>query len=162
MQSLEKYDEPLFYASDGTNVFTNTTMTDKEQFAKYPAYLVFGDYKVNFIQKNGKKITIYTELPIDIDDWDPENTEISIAFTKPFLDSKVKEWEENKAIATKQLYQMVGFSVGLILSFLYLILVIGRKSFNDERVHLHFVDKFIYRYQSSFLHRTNHSLGSTS
>ena len=64
MQSIEKYDEPLFYASDGTNVFTNTTMTDKEQFAKYPAYLMFGDYKVKFIQNNGKKITIYTELPI--------------------------------------------------------------------------------------------------
>ena len=64
MQSIEKYDEPLFYASDGTNVFTNTTMTDKEQFAKYPAYLLFGDYEVKFIQNNGKKISIYTELPI--------------------------------------------------------------------------------------------------
>ena len=69
-----------------------------------------------------------------------KHTEISIAYTKVFLDSKVKEWEENKAYATKQLYAMVGFSAGLLLSFLYLILVIGRKSFNDERVHLHFVD----------------------
>ena len=70
-----------------------------------------------------------------------KTTEISIAFTKVFLDSNVKEWEENKAYATKQLYAMVGFSAGLILSFLYLILVIGRKSFNEKEVHLHFVDR---------------------
>ena len=56
MQSIEKYEEPLFYASDGTNVFTNTTMTEKEQFAKYPAYLIFEDYKRRFIQNNGKKM----------------------------------------------------------------------------------------------------------
>ena len=81
---------------------------------------------------------------------DPENTEIYVAFTKAFLDSKIKEWEENKANATKQLYQLIGFSLGLILSFLYLILLIGRKSFKDQKVHLHFVDKLIYRYQSTF------------
>ena len=73
MQNIEEYEEPLFYASDGTNVFTNTTMTDKEQFAKYPAYLLFGDYKVKFIQNNGKKITIYTELPIRIDELESGN-----------------------------------------------------------------------------------------
>ena len=41
----------MFYASDGTNVFTNTTMTDKEQFAKYPAYLIFGDYQSEIYPK---------------------------------------------------------------------------------------------------------------
>ena len=140
MQSIEKYDEPLFYASDGTNVFTNTTMTDKEQFAKYPAYLVFGDYKSEIYPKQWQDNNYLYRITDRIDEWNPETTELSIAYTKVFLDSKVKEWEENKAYATKQLYAMVGFSVGLLLSFLYLILVIGRKSFNDERVHLHFVD----------------------
>ena len=133
MQSIEKYDEPLFYASDGTNVFTNTTMTDKEQFAKYPAYLVFGDYKSEIYPKQWQENNYLYRITDRIDEWDPETTEISIAYTKVFLDSKVKEWEENKAYATKQLYAMVGFSAGLLLSFLYLILVIGRKSFNDER-----------------------------
>ena len=141
MQSIEKYDEPLFYASDGTNVFTNTTMTDKEQFAKYPAYLVFGDYKSKIYPKQWQENNYLYRITDRIDEWNPETTEISIAYTKVFLDSKVKEWDENKAYATKQLYAMVGFSAGLLLSFLYLILVIGRKSFNDESVHLHFVDR---------------------
>ena len=141
MQSIEKYDEPLFYGSDGTNVFTNTTMTDKEQFAKYPAYLVFGDYKSEIYPKQWQDNNYLYRITDRIDEWNPESTEISIAYTKVFLDSKVKEWEENKAYATKQLYAMVGFSAGLILSFLYLILVIGRKSFNEKKVHLHFVDR---------------------
>jgi signal transduction histidine kinase len=140
MQNIEKYDEPLFYASDGTNVFTNTTMTDKEQFAKYPAYLMFSDYKSDIHPKQWQENQYLYRITDRIDEWDPESTEISIAYTKVFLDSKVKEWEENKAYATKLLYEMVGFSAGFLLSFLYLISVIGRKSFNDERVHLHFVD----------------------
>ena len=32
-----------------------------------------------------------------------------VAYTKVFLDSKVKEWEENKAYATKQLYRWLDF-----------------------------------------------------
>ena len=64
LQNIEEYKEPLFYASDGTNVFTNTTMSDKEQFAKYPAYLLFEDYEVKFIQKNGNKVGMYIELLI--------------------------------------------------------------------------------------------------
>ena len=141
MQSIEKYDEPLFYGSDGTNVFTNTTMTDKEQFAKYPAYLVFGDYKSEIYPKQWQENNYLYRITDRINEWDPKSTEISIAYTKVFLDSKVKEWEENKAYATKQLYTMVGFSAGLLLSFLYLILVIGRKSFKEKKVHLHFVDR---------------------
>ena len=66
---------------------------------------------------------------------------VYVAFTKPFLDSNIQEWEENKSTATNHLYQLIGYLLGLILSFLYLILLIGRKSFKDQEVHLQFVDK---------------------
>ena len=53
---------------------------------------------------------MYIELLIDIDDiGSGKYCDLSIAFTKAFLDSKIKEWEENKAYATKQLYQLIGF-----------------------------------------------------
>ena len=68
MQSIEEYNEPLFYASDGTNVFTNTTMTDKEQFAKYPAYLVFEDYKSEIYPKQWKENKYLYRITDRIDD----------------------------------------------------------------------------------------------
>lgn len=141
MQNLEEYDEPLFYASDGTNVFTNTTMTDKEQFSKYPAYFIYDDYKNEIHPKEWKENHSIHWITDKIDEWDPETTEISIAFTKPFLESKMKEWEENKTKANNLLYQLVGYSAGLIISFLYLIIITGRKSFRDKKTHLHFVDQ---------------------
>ena len=45
LQNLETYEAPLFYATDGTNVFTNTTKTEKGQFETYPAYMIFEGYK---------------------------------------------------------------------------------------------------------------------
>ena len=42
----------------------------------------------------------------------------TIAFTKPFLDSNIQEWEENKSTATNHLYQLIGYlaRIDLILS----------------------------------------------
>ena len=141
MQNIEEYEEPLFYASDGTNVFSNTTMSDKEQFAKYPAYLLFEDYRSEFYPKEWKQSEYVYRITDHIETLDPENSVVYVAFTKPFLDSNIQEWEENKSTATNHLYQLIGYLLGLILSFLYLILLIGRKSFKDQEVHLQFVDK---------------------
>ena len=68
MQNIEEYEEPLFYASDGTNVFSNTTMTDKEQFAKYPAYLLFDDYRSEFYPKQWKENEYLYRITDHIDD----------------------------------------------------------------------------------------------
>ena len=141
LQNIEEYKEPLFYASDGTNVFSNTTMSDKEQFAKYPAYLLFEDYRSEFYPKQWKQSGYVYRITDNIETLDPENSVVYVAFTKPFLDSNIQEWEENKSTATNHLYQLIGYLLGLILSFLYLILLIGRKSFKDQEVHLQFVDK---------------------
>lgn len=140
MQQIQEYDEPLFYASDGTNVFTNTNMTEKEQFANYPAHFLFANYQSEIFPKEWKENQYYG-LTDKINEWDPKSTVLYVAFTDQFLDSNIKEWEETKAIATKHLYQLGGFFAGFILSFLYLILIIGRKSFKDEEVHLSFTDK---------------------
>ena len=71
-----------------------------------------------------------------IETLDPKNTVVYVAFTKPFLNPNTQEWQENKATATNHLYKLVGYLPGLILSFLYLVLLIGRKSFKDQEAHL--------------------------
>ena len=40
LQNIED-SELMFYASDGTNVFKNSTKTEKEQFEIYPSYMLF-------------------------------------------------------------------------------------------------------------------------
>ncbi len=140
LQNLEEYEVPLFYASDGTNVFTNTTLTEKKQFETYPSYMIYEGYKQEIYPKETKENKYFSRLT-RLERLDPENTIVYVAFTEEFLNSKIKEWQENKAIATKNLYKLVGFLIGLIFSFSYLIFVIGRKSFKDQELHLNAIDK---------------------
>lgn len=141
LQNLEEYEAPFFYASDGTNVFTNTTMTEKKQFDAYPSYMIFENYKQEVFPKETKENEYLYRITEHLDGLDPENTVVYVAFTEEFLDQKIKEWQENKAIAAKNLYNLAGFLAGFTLSFIYLVLVIGRKSFKDRELHLHGVDK---------------------
>lgn len=137
MQNLEEYEVPLFYASDGIIVFTNTMMTDKNQFEKYPSYMIFEDYKHEFFPNEMKENEHLYQIKGYLDMLDPENTVIYVAFTDEFIDSQIIEWQENKAVATKNLYKIAIFLIGFILSFTYLVLVTGRKSFKDQELHFH-------------------------
>ncbi|MGD6968733.1 sensor histidine kinase [Rossellomorea vietnamensis] len=141
LQNLEDYEAPLFYASDGENVFSNTTMTEKEQFERFPSYMLFEDYKREFYPNEVKQNEHLYWITSQLEAMDPENKVINIAFTEEFLDAQMAEWGSNKAIATKNLYNIAGFLLGFILSFAYLVMVAGRKSFEDRELHLNGADK---------------------
>ena len=140
-QNLEVYEGLVYYASNGTNVFTNSTKKEQGQFKTYPSYMVFEDYKREIFPKEVEGNKHLDQVTGQIDELDPETTVIYVAFTEEFLDLKIKEWKEDKVAATNNLYKVVAFLVGLILSFLYLALIIGRKSFDDQEVHFHAVDR---------------------
>ncbi|KJS84221.1 MAG: histidine kinase, partial [Peptococcaceae bacterium BICA1-8] len=82
----------------------------------------------------------YYWLP-NIDVLTQKNNTLYIAFTDEYLNPRIEEWRNNKNLLTYSLYQILGFAAGLILAFIYLIVIIGRKSFTDKDVHLNFVDK---------------------
>ncbi|WP_256942220.1 HAMP domain-containing sensor histidine kinase [Bacillus sp. OV166] len=141
LQSIKGVKDPLFYASDGINVFTNSTMNEREQFKSYPSYMMFDGYKTEVYPKKVEANKYLDWVSVQIDDLGPENHMIYIAFTKDFLNSKINTWNENKVNATKAFYHFLGFLAGFIIFFFYLMLVSGRKFFKDEELHLHPVDK---------------------
>ncbi|WP_160725907.1 HAMP domain-containing sensor histidine kinase [Bacillus sp. USDA818B3_A] len=141
LQELSEQKNPLYYASDGVNDFTNTTMKEKSQFTGYPAYLTFGDYKKEIFPKVMEENAQIQAITEPIQELNQDKTVVYLAFTDDFLNQKMKEWNEDKAAATKNLYILAAFLLGFILSFGYLILVAGRRSFKDEQVHLHTVNK---------------------
>ena len=133
IQNLDDY-EPIFYASDGTNVFANSSSTNKEQFETSPAYMIFEEYKQEFYPKETEKNEHLYRITEQIDEIDMENTVIFVGFSKQFLNEKAQKWQEVKAVATTSLYQILGYLAGFILSFIYLVLVVGRKSFHDQEL----------------------------
>lgn len=133
VQNLEGY-EPTFYASDGTNVFANSSRTNKEQFETSPAYMIFEGYKQEFYPNETEKNEHLYRITEQIDEIDMENTVIFVGFSNQFLKEKAEAWQDGKVVATTSLYQLLGYLAGFILSFIYLVLVVGRKSFHDQEL----------------------------
>lgn len=142
LQNLESFEGIYFYATDGTNVFTNTNMDKREQFEAYPAYLIFEGITPEVYPE---KTIVYKDsfftLREQLNQLDPENTVIYLAFSEEFLNQKAGEWKENKEIAIKNLYQLAGFTIGFLISFIYLVIVIGRNSFQDKELRFHAGEK---------------------
>lgn len=141
LQRLENYDAPLFYASDGKNVYTNTEMNSRQQFESYPAYFIFDHYEQEMYPKEARDNEYVNWITDQVNEMNPENTVLYLAYPKNYVDLKSKEWDDNRALSAKNLYKLTFFIPGFIISFLYLALVIGRNSFKDEKVHLHAFDR---------------------
>ncbi|MEH7392316.1 HAMP domain-containing sensor histidine kinase [Bacillus sp. JJ1474] len=139
LQNIKEVKGPLYFASDGENLYKNSSQTEKGQFKTYPTYLILENYSSEIYPKEIEENESFYWL--NKEEFGPKGQVIYIAFTDEFLNNKIKEWKENKASATKSFYRLVGFLTGFILLFLYLVYVAGRKSFKDQEVHLHVVDK---------------------
>ncbi|TDL71138.1 HAMP domain-containing histidine kinase [Rhodococcus qingshengii] len=140
VQSLEEVEAPLYFASDGVNKYTNTTI-EKERFKTFPSYMMFEEYKRDIYPKEIRENERFNWITDRIDELNPESNVVAIAFTKGFLDEQIEEWKENKVIIKGIFYRLLAFLAGFIVSFVYLLLVIGRKSFKDEELRMHAVDK---------------------
>ena len=141
LQNLEEYKEPLYYISDGVNVYANSSKIEKDQLKTYPAYMIFEEYKSEIFPKEVKDNKNLYRITESINGLDPKNKVVYVAFTEEFINHKIKEWNENKEKVTTSFYTLAGFLIGLILSFLYLVLIAGRKSFKDQGVYLNAIDR---------------------
>ncbi|MFT9494789.1 sensor histidine kinase [Anaerosolibacter sp.] len=141
LQRVEEYKDLLYYVSDGTTVFTNSTNTEKAYFRANPAYMIFEKYEQEVYPEEIRNNERYYWITSKIEPLDQESHGVYIAFTEAFLNPRIKEWKEDKVIATNGVYRLAGFLLGLMISFIYLVLVIGRESFDDKEVHLNTVDR---------------------
>ncbi|PGS54428.1 sensor histidine kinase [Bacillus sp. AFS041924] len=139
MQNLAEQKDLLFYANDGGNEFTNNTL--KGQFKGNPSYIIYKGYKREIYPAQIEKNKRFNWITENLDQLDAKNMEVSVTFTQDTLNQKIKEWKENKAIATKAFILFITCSAGFLLSIAYLALIIGRKSFKDRELHLNTIDK---------------------
>ncbi|WP_413303727.1 HAMP domain-containing sensor histidine kinase [Bacillus sp. 1P10SD] len=141
MQNINDVKNPLYYASDGVNVFTSSTKLEKDQLKTYPSYMVFEGYKREFYPKEIEKNKYMDWTFEQINEMDMKSHTVYIAFTDKFLDSQINEWKENKAQAKQSFYRLLVFLAGFILTFIYMVVVSGRKAFKHEELHLNVIDK---------------------
>ncbi|HJF30907.1 MAG TPA: sensor histidine kinase, partial [Sporosarcina psychrophila] len=141
VDTLKTYEGIVYYASDGEHVFSNSELNKKEQFESYDAYALFGDYQQKVYPNRVVESHYYGFSTYKFDELNPRTDVMYIAFTDSFLQQKIQEWETDKAKAQKFLNESIAFLIGFIVSFIYLMIVIGRTSFNDKNIHVHVIDK---------------------
>ncbi len=141
MQNIAEHEGMIYYATDGKTVYSNTSMKEKQQFKKYPAYMVFEKYKQEIYPENVTENEYFHRIEGYKNELNPETDIVYVAFSEDYLNLKQKEWKEDKEVATKGLILLLAFTIGFTLSFVYLALVVGRRSFQERELHLNFVDK---------------------
>lgn len=141
LKKLKDFNGIIYYVSDGKNKITNSSNITKEYFKTFPSYMIFDEAVDEVYPKEIKDNKYYNMNISNINELDRSKTIMHIGFSDEYLNSNIEKWKETKAIVTKNLYRAVVFLVGLILSFIYLVLVVGRKSFKDKEVYLNSVDR---------------------
>lgn len=141
VDTLENYEGIIYYASDGEHVFSNSEKNKKEQFESYDAYMLFGDYQQKMYPDKFAESHYYDYFTPTVDRLNSQTDAIYVAFTDSFLQQKTQEWEKDKAEAKRFLNESIAWLIGFIVSFIYLMIVIGRTSFKDKDLYIHVLDK---------------------
>ncbi|MCB8816121.1 HAMP domain-containing sensor histidine kinase [Desulfosporosinus shakirovi] len=140
MQRLANYQGLLYYANSGGNEFTNSPDKAKNYFKSHPAYMIFDGSEQEIFPREINDSRDYYWVSASIDQIGLQDI-MYIAFTEDYLNSKILEWKENKLLITNGLYQITGFLLGFAATFIYLLLVTGRKPNQDQEVQLNFINR---------------------
>ncbi len=57
------------------------------------------------------------------------------------MNPRIEEWKANKLLVTNSLYRIAAFLSVLVIAFIYLVLVVGRKPQDNQEVHLNSMDR---------------------
>ena len=140
LQRLAKYRDLIYYANNGGAELTNSPTKTKEYFKSYPSYMIYDGSGQDVFPQEIKENAHYYWVTSNIDELGQKDS-MYIAFSKEYLNPRIAEWKETKLLVTNNLYQIAGFLLGLVIAIIYLVLVIGRKPQDDQRVHLNSIDK---------------------
>src|SRR5699024_6825521 len=103
LQKIKEVKEPLYYASDGDNIYTNGTMKNEEQFKNYPSYMILERNDIEIYPKKVEMNQYLGYITSSIHELEADDR-IYIAFSNEFLNASEKEWLEDKETASKSFY----------------------------------------------------------
>ncbi|MFZ7102042.1 MAG: histidine kinase dimerization/phospho-acceptor domain-containing protein [Peptococcaceae bacterium] len=154
LRKLETVQGVLYYGGVGENVFTNIPGPEKDFFKSYPSYLIFdkaeetvypAEIRENsyyyWIEQDINRMIRSTNIELNGDKPTQQNRALYIAFSEEFLNQRIEDWQNDKDFITLSLYKILAFAAGLAAAFLYLIIVIGRKSLGSKEIRLNIIDR---------------------
>lgn len=141
LESLKDIKGLKYYISYGENILTNSDNTNKTSFKNDPAYILIDREGINIYPIEITKNEYYSWFMSNFYEVQERNGTVYISFTEQYLKPVLEKWDEDKEAVTNQFYKFLGFFAGLLLSFVYLIIIIGRSSFKDKEIHFNSLDR---------------------
>ncbi|MEQ8176031.1 MAG: HAMP domain-containing sensor histidine kinase [Syntrophomonadaceae bacterium] len=140
LRNLDSNKGVFYLAQTEYGQVTNSDIKFKEYFKSFPSYVVLDSTEYNVYApeiKNGDRISRITSQAYQLG---PEDA-IYVAFTPDYLNSRVAQWSQDKAIVINGLYRVAGLSLIFALAFMFLILATGKKSEDQGAAEPCFVDR---------------------
>lgn len=141
IQRLKDLKGVIYYASDGTNVLTNSTNTSRGYFESLPSYVIYDKTQEKVYPKEIWNNRNYHWISSSTNELRQHDSVVYIGFTNEYLNPAIEQWQQSRVIINSSLYEIAGFLLGLLVSFICLIIIIGRKFFGDKDLNLNSFDK---------------------
>lgn len=140
LQRLDSIQGLSYLVKDGEHELTNNAATTKEGYTAYPAYLLFEGYIQEVYPEEIRQNQRFYWLTPDFYSLDFPDT-VYIGFKEEFINPRIADWEADKEVANQALYRIAYYLVGLMASFIYLLIIWGRNSRDDQEIHLNALDR---------------------
>lgn len=141
IQRLKDLKGVIYYASDGTNILTNSTNTSIGYFESFPSYVIYDKAQEKVYPKEILNNRRYHWISSNINELHQQDSVIYVGFTNEYLNPAIEKWKQSRVIINSSLYEIGGFLLGLLVSFICLIIITGRKFFGDKDINLNSFDR---------------------
>ncbi|MCR6545734.1 HAMP domain-containing sensor histidine kinase [Dehalobacterium formicoaceticum] len=140
LRRLENQKGIFYYAHVWGNEVTNSQNKSQDYFQSFPAYIMFDGASEKVFPEEIKDNNYYFWFTSNSRDLGA-NDVLYVGFSDEFLSPRIAEWQENKIIAANNFKKIAVSLILLGLSFIYLVIVIGRSPEEEGRVQINFVDR---------------------
>lgn len=140
LHRLEQSSGVLYYVKAEETEFTNSPGQTKAYYKTFPSYIILEGFEQELYPQEIMDSNHFSWLNNDPEQIDQQDA-MYIAFTDEFLNPRIEKWQDEKDFVTNKMDQMVGFTLGFIIAFIYLLWVIGRRPEQDDQVHFYPIDR---------------------
>ncbi|MGI1657833.1 MAG: histidine kinase dimerization/phospho-acceptor domain-containing protein [Desulfitobacterium sp.] len=140
LQRLNGYEGLKYFVKDGDFEFSNDGASAKEGYTAYPTSIIFDGYTREVYPREIEANPHFYWLTPDYYSQDYPNA-LYVGFTEDFLNPRITDWQNDKAVASQAFSQMAVYGTGLIIAFIYLIFIWGRNSREDQEVRFYALER---------------------
>ncbi|NLG33389.1 MAG: sensor histidine kinase [Syntrophomonadaceae bacterium] len=141
LRRINEYKGLYYHAKSGETVFTNAHGHTQDYFKTFPSYMIFDSSEQTVFPTEITSNRYYHWIIPSISNEMKSGDAVYIGLAEEYLNPKMAEWQDSKDLITNNLKGVAGLLLVFAAAFVLLVLVIGRKPEDDQKIHLTTIDR---------------------